>query len=172
MRDTKQYTQRAAESDSKIEYILETHFHADFVSGHLALAKETGAKIVFGPHSQTDFDFHQAHDSEEINLGKVTIKVIRTPGHTIESTTYLLIDENSKNHALFTGDTLFLGDVGWPGLAVKSDLSEENLAKHLYHSLLQKIMPLEDELIIYPGHGAGSVCGKKMSKETIGTLGD
>lgn len=172
LRDTKPYLDRASQSNAQIKYILETHFHADFVSGHQALAEQSGAKIVYGPTAQAGFDFHEAQDGELISLGDITIKVIHTPGHTMESTCFLLQDAEGKDHALFTGDTLFLGDVGRPDLAVKSDLTQEELAQKLYHSLYTKIMPLSDDLILYPGHGAGSACGKKMSKETVGTLGD
>jgi hydroxyacylglutathione hydrolase len=172
LRDTEQYLQMAHNSGAKIKYILETHFHADFVSGHVDLAKQSGATIVYGPTAQTNYDVHTATDGEELKLGKVTIKVLHTPGHTQESTTYLLIDEEGNNHALFTGDTLFIGDVGRPDLAVKSDLSKEDLAGMLFDSLRNKIMPLEDHLTVYPGHGAGSACGKNMSKETTDTLGN
>jgi hydroxyacylglutathione hydrolase len=172
LRDTKPYVEKAKENDATIKYIFETHFHADFVSGHLDLARETGAKIVFGPTAQTAYDAHTATDGETFKLGDLTIKVLHTPGHTMESSTFLLIDENGKNHAIFSGDTLFIGDVGRPDLAVKSDLSKEDLAKLLYKSLREKIMPLEDEVIVYPAHGAGSACGKNMSSETWDTLGN
>lgn len=172
LRETKPYIERAKEDGAKIKYVLETHFHADFVSGHLDLAKKTGASIVYGPTAQPNFEAHIAKDEEILELGKVKIKVLHTPGHTMESSTYLLIDENGKNHAIFTGDTLFIGDVGRPDLAVKTDLTREDLAGHLFNSLRDKIMPLEDEVIVYPGHGAGSACGKMMSKETTDTLGN
>ncbi|MDN5217145.1 MBL fold metallo-hydrolase [Fulvivirgaceae bacterium BMA12] len=172
LRETAPYIERAMEDGAKIKYVLETHFHADFVSGHLDLARKTGAKIVYGPTARPNFDAYIASDEEILSLGKVKIKVLHTPGHTMESSTFLLIDENGKNQALFTGDTLFIGDVGRPDLAVKTDLSMEDLATHLYDSLRNKIMPLEDDLIVYPGHGAGSACGKMMSSETTDTLGN
>lgn len=172
LRETQPYTEMAQKNGAKIKYILETHFHADFVSGHLDLAKKTGAKIVYGPTAQPQFEAYIAKDAEELTLGNVKIKVLHTPGHTMESSTFLLIDENGNNHAIFTGDTLFIGDVGRPDLAVKTDLSIEDLAGHLYNSLRNKIMPLADDLIVYPGHGAGSACGKNMSKETTDTLGN
>lgn len=172
LRETEPYIERAKADKAKIKYVLETHFHADFVSGHLDLKKKTGAKIVFGPTAQPNYDAHIAKDGEELKLGNVTIKVLHTPGHTMESTTYLLRDESGKDYAIFTGDTLFLGDVGRPDLAVKTDLTREDLAAHLFDSLRNKIMPLADEVIVYPGHGAGSACGKKMSKDTWGYLGD
>ena len=173
LREVDAYIQKAFVDKAKIKYVLETHFHADFVSGHLDLAKKTGAKIVYGPTAQPAFDFYSAKDGEVLTLGKIKIKVIHTPGHTMESTCYLLIDETGKEVALFSGDTLFIGDVGRPDLAqkVKPELTQEILASHLYDSLRNKIMPLADELIIYPAHGAGSACGKKMSKETQDTLG-
>lgn len=172
LRETAPYIKKAEEDGAKIKYVLETHFHADFVSGHLDLQKNTGATIVFGPNAQPNYDAHVAEDGEVLELGNVKIKVLHTPGHTMESTTFLLIDEEGKNHGIFTGDTLFIGDVGRPDLAVKTDLSREDLAGHLYESLHNQIMPLEDEVIVYPGHGAGSACGKNMSKETIDTLGN
>lgn len=172
LRETEPYLERAQADGATIKYVLETHFHADFVSGHLDLAKKTGATIVYGPTAQPNFDAHIATDGEELRVGNVTIKVLHTPGHTMESSTYLLKDEEGNDYAIFTGDTLFLGDVGRPDLAVKTDLSREDLARHLYDSLRNKIMTLGDEVIVYPGHGAGSACGKKMSKETEGTLGD
>jgi glyoxylase-like metal-dependent hydrolase (beta-lactamase superfamily II)/rhodanese-related sulfurtransferase len=171
LRDIEPYVERAEADGAKIKYVLETHFHADFVSGHLDLAKKTGAKIVFGPTAQPNFDAHIATDGEVLKVGKVTIVVLHTPGHTMESSTFLLRDEHGKDYAIFTGDTLFLGDVGRPDLAVKTDLTREDLAGHLYDSLQNKIMPLADDVIVFPGHGAGSACGKKMSKETQGTLG-
>ncbi len=172
LRETEPYMERAKADGAKIKYVLETHFHADFVSGHLDLAKKTGAAIVYGPTADPNFDAYVAKDGEELKLGNVTIKVLHTPGHTMESSTYLLLDESGNEYAIFTGDTLFLGDVGRPDLAVKTDLSREDLAGHLYESLRNKIMPLPDEVIVYPGHGAGSACGKKMSKETWGYLGE
>lgn len=172
LRETKPYIERAEQNGAKIKYVLETHFHADFVSGHIDLAKETGATIVFGPTAEPNFDAHIATDGEILELGDVKIKVLHTPGHTMESSTFLLIDENGKEHSIFTGDTLFIGDVGRPDLAVKTDLSREDLAGHLYESIWNKIMPLPDDVIVYPGHGAGSACGKMMSKETTDTLGN
>lgn len=173
LREVDEYIEMANERNVKIKYIFETHFHADFVSGHVTLAEKTGATIVFGPMANTKFDAHIAEDGEEFKIGNLTIKVLHTPGHTMESTTYLLIDENGKNNAIFSGDTLFLGDVGRPDLAQKAaDMTQEQLAAHLYHSLRTKIMPLEDEVIVYPGHGAGSACGKNMMKETVDTLGN
>ena len=171
LREIMPYLDKAARNGAKIKYVLETHFHADFVSGHVDLAKATGAQIVFGPNAQPSFEAHIATDGEELKLGNIRIKVLHTPGHTMESTTYLLLDEEGKEHAIFTGDTLFIGDVGRPDLAVKSDLTEAQLAQHLYDSLRNKIMPLPDEVIVYPAHGAGSACGKNMSKETTDTLG-
>ncbi|NBC09464.1 MAG: MBL fold metallo-hydrolase [Bacteroidetes bacterium] len=172
LRETDPYVERAESDGARIKYVLETHFHADFVSGHLDLANKTGATIVFGPTAQPEFEAYTAKDGEELKVGDVTIKVLHTPGHTMESSTYLLLDEDGKEYAIFTGDTLFLGDVGRPDLAVKTDLSREDLAGHLYDSLRNKIMPLSDDVIVYPGHGAGSACGKKMSSETWGYLGD
>ena len=171
LRETEPYIAKADEDGAKIKYVLETHFHADFVSGHLDLAKKTGAEIVFGPNAKPNYDAHIATDGEEIKVGDVTIKVLHTPGHTMESTTYLLKDENGKDYAIFSGDTLFIGDVGRPDLAVKTDLTQEDLAAHLFESLHNQIMPLADDVIVYPGHGAGSACGKNMSKETFDTLG-
>ena len=172
LREIQQYVDKAKTNNAKIKYILETHFHADFVSGHVDLAKETGATIVFGPGATTKYDIHSATDGEVLQLGNVTIKVLHTPGHTLESATYLLIDENGKDHAIFSGDTLFLGDVGRPDLAIKSDLTKEDLAAMLFDSLRNKIMPLADDVIVYPAHGAGSACGKNLSKETVGVLGE
>ncbi|AKD05169.1 beta-lactamase [Pontibacter korlensis] len=172
LREIKPYLDKAERNGASIKYVLETHFHADFVSGHLDLAKATGAEIVFGPNAQPAFPAHIATDGEELKVGKLTIKVLHTPGHTMESTTYLLKGEEGNDHAIFTGDTLFIGDVGRPDLAVKSDITEEQLAGHLYDSLRNKIMPLADEVIVYPAHGAGSACGKNMSKETSDTLGN
>ncbi len=173
LREVNPYIKRAAADGVKIKYILETHFHADFVSGHLTLAAKTGAQIVYGPNANTMFDAHIAKDGEMLEVGDVTIKILHTPGHTLESTTYLLIDENGKDHAIFTGDTLFLGDVGRPDLAQKAaTLTQEELAGKLFDSLRKKIMPLADDVTVYPGHGAGSACGKNMMKETVDTLGN
>lgn len=172
LRETQSYIDKANSDSAKIKYIFETHFHADFVSGHVDLAKKTGATIIYGPGAETNYDIYSAKDNEEFKLGNITIKTLHTPGHTLESTTYLLIDENGKNHAIFSGDTLFLGDVGRPDLAIKSDLTKEDLAAMLYDSLREKIMPLADDVIVYPAHGAGSACGKNLSKETVGTIGD
>ena len=171
LREITAYQERAAKSGAKIKYVLETHFHADFVSGHLDLAKATGAAIVFGPNAKPTFEAHIATDGEVLTVGDLKIIVLHTPGHTMESTTYLLRDPQGKDIAIFTGDTLFIGDVGRPDLAVKSDLTQADLARHLYHSLRNKIMPLADDVIVYPAHGAGSACGKNMSKETFDTLG-
>ena len=172
LRETEPYIEMAKENNTKIKYVFETHFHADFVSGHIDLAKETGATIVYGPGAKTNYNIHEAKDGETFKIGKLTIKVLHTPGHTPESTTYLLLDENGKEHCIFTGDTLFIGDVGRPDLAVKGDLTQEDLAGLLYDSLRNKIMTLPDEVIVYPAHGAGSACGKNMSKETFSTLGE
>ena len=172
MREPEPYIQMAKQRGAKIKYIFETHFHADFVSGHLDLAKLTGATIVYGPTAQMNFDAHVAQDGEEFQLGDLTIKTLHTPGHTMESTTWLLKDKNGNDHSIYSGDTLFIGDVGRPDLAVKSDLSKEDLAGHLYDSIYNKIMPLADDVIVYPGHGAGSACGKNLSKETWSTLGE
>ena len=172
MREIKPYLQKAEKENVKIKYVLETHFHADFVSGHIDLADATGASIVFGPNAQPSFKAHIAKDGEELKVGRITIKVLHTPGHTMESTTYLLLDENGKEHAIFSGDTLFIGDVGRPDLAAKSTLSVEDLAGILFDSLRTKIMTLPDDVIVYPAHGAGSACGKNMSKETVDTLGN
>ncbi len=172
LRETQQYVDKATKENAKIKYIFETHFHADFVSGHVDLAKKTGATIVFGPGAETAYNAYIAKDNETFKIGNITIKVLHTPGHTLESSTFLLIDEKGKNHAIFSGDTLFLGDVGRPDLAIKSDLTKEDLAGMLFHSLREKIMPLADDVIVYPAHGAGSACGKNLSKETIGILGD
>ena len=173
LREVKPYVEKAERNNAKIKYVFETHFHADFVSGHLDLAKQTGAKIVYGPNAKPDFDFHAATDGEELKVGKLTFKVLHTPGHTMESTCYLLKDEHGKDVAIFTGDTLFIGDVGRPDLAQKvvADLTQDKLAGYLFDSLRNKIMPLADEIIVYPAHGAGSACGKNMSKETSDTLG-
>lgn len=174
LREVQPYIDRAEKDGAKMKFVFETHFHADFVSGHLDLAKKTDAKIVFGPTAKPGFDAIVAEDNQEFKVGDYTIKVIHTPGHTMESTTYLLMDENGKEHGIITGDTLFIGDVGRPDLAqhVIADLTEEKLAAHLFDSLRNKIMPLSDDLIVYPNHGAGSACGKMMSKETTDTLGN
>ena len=172
LREVQPYIDLAEERGATIKYVLETHFHADFVSGHLTLSEKTGAPIVFGPNASTDFEAHVATDGERLKLGDIEIEVLHTPGHTMESTTYLLRDEQGLSHAIFSGDTLFLGDVGRPDLAQKSHLTIEDLASHLFDSLRNKIMTLPNETIVYPGHGAGSACGKNMSKETVGTLGD
>lgn len=171
LRETTPYVELAKKRGAKINYVFLTHFHADFVSGHVDLAKETGATIVFGPNAHPNFDFHSGKDNELFTIGKIKLKLLHTPGHTMESSTYLLLDENNKENALFTGDTLFIGDVGRPDLAVKSDLSQADLAGHLFDSLRNKIMPLPNNVIVYPAHGAGSACGKNMSKETFDTLG-
>ena len=173
LRETKPYLERATENDVSIKYIFETHFHADFVSGHLDLAKKTNAKIVYGPNAQTDYEKHLAKDGEVFKIGKVTITAIHTPGHTLESTTYLLKDEQGKPYAIFSGDTLFIGDVGRPDLAQKmGKITKEDLAGMLFDSLRTKIMTLPDNILVYPAHGAGSACGKNMSSETWDTLGN
>lgn len=173
LRDTEPYLERAKSDGATIKYVLETHFHADFVSGHLDIAKKTGATIVYGPTAQPNFKAHIAQDNEVLKVGDVTIKVLHTPGHTLESTTYLLRDEQGNDFAIFTGDTLLLGDVGRPDLAIKQgEISREDLAGFLFDSLRNRILPLSDDVVVYPGHGAGSACGKKMSKDTWGYLGD
>lgn len=173
LRETAPYVERAENDNVKIKYVFLTHFHADFVSGQVDLARKTGATIVFGPTAQADYDFHEAKDGEIFKLGDVELEWLHTPGHTRESSTILLRDENGKEHCIFTGDTLFIGDVGRPDLAVKQgELTEKDLASMLFHSLRNKIMPLSDDITVYPGHGAGSACGKKMSKETFDTLGN
>lgn len=172
LREVTPYIERAAKDGAKIKYVFETHFHADFVSGHLDLSQKTGAPIIYGPNAKTGFDAHIATDGEEFQLGKVKFKVLHTPGHTMESTCYLLIDENGQEKALFSGDTLFIGDVGRPDLAQKSDLTINDLAGHLYDSLRNKVMTLPDDVVVYPAHGAGSACGKNMSKETTDLLGN
>lgn len=172
LREVAPYIEKAESNNARIRYVLETHFHADFVSGHIDLSDKTGAEIVYGPTAAPNFKAHIAEDGEVLPLGNIKIKVLHTPGHTMESTTYLVIDEEGVERAIFTGDTLFIGDVGRPDLAVKTDLSREDLASHLYDSLRNKIMPLSDEVIVYPGHGAGSACGKNMSTETTDTLGN
>jgi hydroxyacylglutathione hydrolase len=175
LREVQPYLDQAAELGVKIKYIFETHFHADFVSGHIDLAKKSGATIVFGPNdAPIGYDVHIAEDGEFFEVGNIKFQLIHTPGHTMESSCYLLFDESGKEHSIYTGDTLFIGDVGRPDLAQKliPDLTQDKLARHLYHSLRTKIMPLPDHLIVYPAHGAGSACGKNMSKETFDTLGN
>lgn len=173
LRETQSYIDQATKDNAKIKYIFETHFHADFVSGHVDLAQKTGATIIYGPTAEPNFDAHIATDGEVFSLGNITITALHTPGHTMESTTYLLKDENGKDYAIFTGDTLFIGDVGRPDLAQKlnTDLTQEKLAGYLFDSLRNKIMPLANDIIVYPAHGAGSACGKNMSKETFDSLG-
>jgi hydroxyacylglutathione hydrolase len=173
LREVAPYIEKAKKDGARVKYVLETHFHADFVSGHIDLAKATGATIVYGPTAAPAFPAHIAEDGEVLNVGDVTIQVIHTPGHTMESTCYLLKDELGKDVALFSGDTLFIGDVGRPDLAQKvvAELTQEKLASHLFDSLRNKIMPLADDIIVYPAHGAGSACGKNMSRETTDTLG-
>ncbi|WP_445725565.1 MBL fold metallo-hydrolase [Flavobacterium sp.] len=174
LREVQPYIERAQKDNAKIKYIFETHFHADFVSGHIDLAKKTGAEIIFGPTAKCGYECTTAEDNQEYRVGNYTIKVIHTPGHTLESTCYLISDENGKAHGIITGDTLFIGDVGRPDLAqaLVEDLTQDKLAGYLYDSLRNKIMPLSDDLIVYPNHGAGSACGKNMSKETTDTLGN
>lgn len=174
LREVQPYIDRARKDSAQIKYVFETHFHADFVSGHLDLAQKTGATIVYGPTAKPNFEALIATDNQLFKVGDYTIKVLHTPGHTMESTSYLLIDENGKEHGIISGDTLFIGDVGRPDLAqhVIAELTQDKLARHLYHSLRDKIMPLSDDLIVYPNHGAGSACGKMMSKETTDTLGN
>ena len=173
LRETKPYIDRLKKDGVQLKYIFETHFHADFVSGHVDLSKKTGAPIVFGPTANPDFDAIIAEDDQVFEIGSIKIKVLYTPGHTMESCTYLLIDENGKETAIFSGDTLFLGDVGRPDLAQKAaNMTQEELAGILYESLQTKIMPLADDITVYPAHGAGSACGKNMQKETVDTLGN
>ena len=173
LREVAPYIEKAKKNNASIKYIFETHFHADFVSGHVTLAKETGATIVYGPEAKTGFDALIAKDQQQFKIGAISLTVLHTPGHTMESTTYLLRDEKNKDIAIFSGDTLFLGDVGRPDLAQKAaDLTQEDLAGILYESLRKKIMPLADDVLVYPAHGAGSACGKNLSKETVGTLGE
>ncbi|MBE9599148.1 rhodanese-like domain-containing protein [Pedobacter sp. MC2016-24] len=171
LREVESYIKSAAKDNAKIKYIFETHFHADFVSGHVDLAEKSGAEIVYGPTAKTTFKSHIASDGEEFKIGDLTIVALHTPGHTPESTTYLLRDEAGKPHCIFSGDTLFIGDVGRPDLAQKGDLTMEDMAATLYDSLHSKILTLPDEVLVYPAHGAGSACGKNMSKETFDTLG-
>jgi glyoxylase-like metal-dependent hydrolase (beta-lactamase superfamily II)/rhodanese-related sulfurtransferase len=173
LREVAPYLERARRDSVTIKYIFETHFHADFVSGHVTLAEKTGGTIVYGPNAETSFAAHIASDGEDFQIGDVTIRALHTPGHTMESTTYLLIDAKGKEHAIFSGDTLFLGDVGRPDLAQKSaTMTQEELAGTLFNSLREKIMPLPDDVTVYPAHGAGSACGKNMMKETVDTLGN
>lgn len=173
LREPEPYLERARATGAKIKYVLETHFHADFVSGHLELARATGATIVFGPTAKPGYNAHVAKDGERLKLGNITIEVLHTPGHTLESSCYLLRDEHDRPTAVFTGDTLFVGDVGRPDLVqkVKAEITPEYLAGLLFDSLRNKIMTLPDDVIVYPGHGAGSACGKKMEKETVSTIG-
>ena len=173
LRETQPYLEKLEREGATLKYIFETHFHADFVSGHLDLAKKTGATIVYGPMAETAYATYSAKDGEELSVGDLTIKVLHTPGHTMESSTFLLKDETGKDYAIFTGDTLFLGDVGRPDLAIKrGELTKEDLAGFLFDSLRNKIMPLADDVIVFPAHGAGSACGKNLSKETQDTLGN
>lgn len=173
LREVKPYIEKAEANNAKIKYILETHFHADFVSGHVTLSKETGAPIIYGPNAETSFDAIISKDGQVFKVGDITITVLHTPGHTMESSVFLLKDEKGKDHAIFSGDTLFLGDVGRPDLAQKmGEITEDDLAGFLYNSLRTKIMPLADDVIVYPAHGAGSSCGKNLSKETVDTLGN
>lgn len=173
LREVEPYLQKAAKDGAKIKYVLETHFHADFVSGHVDLSKQSGAPIVYGPNANPSFEAIIATDDDEFKVGKVSLRVLHTPGHTMESTCYLLKDETGKEVALFSGDTLFIGDVGRPDLAQKAaEMTQEDLAGTLYDSLRNKILPLADDIIVYPAHGAGSACGKNMSKETSDTLGN
>ncbi len=173
LRDIEEYLHLASERNTTIRYIFETHFHADFVSGHVDLARKTGATIVFGPNANPTYECKIAADGEVINVGDITFKVLHTPGHTMESTCYLLMDEQGLPHSIYTGDTLFIGDVGRPDLAQKNgELTTDDLAGFLYDSLRNKVMPLPDSLVVYPAHGAGSACGKNMSKETFDLLGN
>lgn len=172
LRETQPYLDLLKQNNDTLKYIFETHFHADFVSGHVDLAVATGATIVFGPNAQTDYKSYIAKDNEEFKVGDLTLRVLHTPGHTLESSSFLLLDKNKKPLSIFTGDTLFIGDVGRPDLAIKSELTQEDLAGMLYDSLRNKIMVLPDDVIVYPAHGAGSACGKNMSKETFDTLGN
>lgn len=172
LREVSPYLKKAAKDNATIRYIFETHFHADFVSGHIDLAEKSGATIVYGPTAKTSFKSHVAKDGEQFKVGELTIVVLHTPGHTPESTTYLLLDKNDKPYCIFTGDTLFIGDVGRPDLAQQGDLTMEDMAATLYDSLHQKILTLPDDILVYPAHGAGSACGKSMSKETFDTLGN
>ncbi len=172
LRDPEPYMVMAAERGAQIKYVFITHFHADFVSGHVDLAKKTGATIVFGPTAKPNYDIHMGEDGEIFNIGEVTLELLHTPGHTLESSSFLLRDENKLEHCVFTGDALFLGDVGRPDLAIKSDLTQNDLAEMLFDSLRNKLMPLPDRILVYPNHGAGSSCGKSMSTDTVDTLGN
>lgn len=172
LRETEPYIEMAKVDGAKIKYVFLTHFHADFVSGQVDLAKKTGATIVFGPNAKPAYDIHQGKDGEEFKIGDLTLQLVHTPGHTMESSSYLLIDEKGNTPYVFTGDCLFIGDVGRPDLAVKSDMTQTDLAGHLFDSLRNKIMVLPDDIIVYPNHGAGSACGKNMSSETFDTLGN
>ncbi|WP_396171565.1 rhodanese-like domain-containing protein [Flavobacterium sp.] len=172
LREVQPYINKANKNNAKIKYIFETHFHADFVSGHVTLAEKTGAPIIFGPTANPSFEAHIATDGEVFRLGEITITVLHTPGHTLESVCYLLKDKEGKDYALFSGDTLFLGDVGRPDLAQAADMTQDQLAGILYDSLRNKVMTLADDVIVYPAHGAGSACGKNLSKETVGSIGD
>jgi glyoxylase-like metal-dependent hydrolase (beta-lactamase superfamily II)/rhodanese-related sulfurtransferase len=172
LRESASYINKAEKEGAQIKYIFETHFHADFVSGHVDLAAKTGATIVYGPNAKTSYEIHQAIDGEVFELGNIKIKVLHTPGHTMESSTFLLIDDKGKENAIFSGDTLFIGDVGRPDLAQKSDVTQDDLAGYLYDSLRTKIMTLPDSVIVYPAHGAGSACGKNMSSDTYDLLGN
>ncbi|MBA3900648.1 MAG: MBL fold metallo-hydrolase, partial [Bacteroidetes bacterium] len=171
LRETAPYLELAKQRNAKIKYVFETHFHADFVSGHIDLARKAGAKIVYGPTAAPDYEAYIAKDNEELVLGNIKIRVLHTPGHTPESSCYLVLDENGNPHSVFTGDTLFVGDVGRPDLAVKSNLTQDDLAGMLYDSLNSKIKTLPDEVNLYPAHGAGSACGKNIGKETFSTIG-
>jgi hydroxyacylglutathione hydrolase len=172
LRDVEEYIYLANERGATIKYIFETHFHADFVSGHLDLSRKTNAPIVYGPNTETQFPVHVAKDGEQFTIGDLTIEVLHTPGHTFESTCYLLKDENKKDYAVFTGDTLFVGDVGRPDLAQGGDITMDDLAGMLFESLQKKIMPLADDIIVYPAHGPGSSCGKNLGPETFSTIGE
>jgi len=172
LRETEPYIEMAKTDGAKIKYVFLTHFHADFVSGQVDLAKKTGATIVFGPNAQAEYEIHNGKDGEDFKIGDLTLRLLHTPGHTMESSSYLLIDEKGNTPYVFTGDCLFIGDVGRPDLAVKSDLTQADLAGHLFDSLRNKIMTLPDDIIVYPNHGAGSACGKNMSSETFDTLGN
>ncbi|MDX1701120.1 MAG: MBL fold metallo-hydrolase, partial [Melioribacteraceae bacterium] len=173
LRETEPYLRMAEADNAKIKYVFLTHFHADFVSGHVDLARKAGATIVYGPNAETNFDFHLGKDNEEFQIGNIKLKLLHTPGHTMESSSYLLIDEEGNTPYVFTGDALFIGDVGRPDLAVKSgSITQEDLAGHLFDSLRNKLMTLPDDTVVYPAHGAGSACGKNMSSETFDTLGN
>jgi len=171
LRDVDTYLELANQRDAKIKYVFETHFHADFVSGHIDLSKKTGAEIVYGPTAEAEYEISVAKDMQTFNLGDIFIQLLHTPGHTMESSCFLLLDKFGKQHSVFTGDTLFVGDVGRPDLAVNSEISREDLATHLYHSIKNKLLTLNDDVIVYPGHGAGSQCGKSLGKETQSTIG-